>query len=361
MKEVFVLGAGASAALANLPLGHELIWNYHMDCALCKPIINDVPDMTQDNNQFAGLREFLILASNVYPELKSKVREFDDRGINIFTPFVNEKKYFADEILKVMQENGNQEGILLIKKLILKHLDRKSLARRNAYENFIKKILINKEDNNVSIISFNFDYLLNDYYENGIDNVIYFDYLLDFDYIRENGCKHKNPIPLVKLHGSLDWGLCNKCNKLHLYFPHNLANNYFGEGCPPVCHVGKCDGIIEPYIFLPHQKHDERISSLRNRAEKELREARKITIIGYSFPEYDQSVIELFQRALDDNANVELEVVDYCESNESEAEKIAEIKRKYNDMFPKQKGRLTINLSGFESWLEKPRCPPLHS
>ncbi len=340
MKEVFVLGAGASKALAKLPLGNELIWNYHIDCALCKPHVNGVADMTQDNIQFAKLREFLVLAIEIYPELAPKLKEFDNRGINIFTPIMDSKKYFVDEILKVLQETGNKEGTSLIKKLILKHLDKKSRSNRNAYKGFIEKVLMNKKAENVSIISFNFDYLLNDYYENGIDNEVYFDYLLDFDDVLKDGYRHKNPTPLIKLHGSLDWGLCNKCNKLRLYFPHMVDRYYFGQ----VCYVGKCDGIMEPYIFLPHQKHDKRIRLLWDTAEKVLREAKKITIVGYSFPEYDKKAIKLFENALGDNVEVELEVVDKSKSD-------SDIKRRYKQIFQNLKNEIKISVDGFEGYM----------
>lgn len=344
VNEVFVFGAGASAALANLPLGNELIWNYHRNCTLCSPIINGIPDNTQDDIQFAGLKEFLILASNIYPELRPKVKEFENRGITIFSPIVDSKKYFADEILKVVSEKGNQEGTSFVKKLIFKHLDRASLSNSEAYKDFIEKILINRKANNVSIISFNFDCLLNDYYENGIDNGIYFDYLLDFDCILKDCYKFKNPVPLIKLNGSLDWGICRSCNKLRLYFPHMLDRYYFKEGFPKC----GCGEIMEPYIFIPHQKYDERISLLWSKAEDVLREANKVTIIGYSFPEYDQKAMDLFNYSL--SSIVELEIVDYCEENKKDVT-LKCLNEKYKKIFPKFKNEIKISLYGFKKFL----------
>jgi hypothetical protein len=350
MNEVFVLGAGASKAVAELPLGNELIWNYHADCTLLNPIINGRPVMTQGNKQVSNeFYEFLDLASNIYPKLESIKNKFKSRDIlYIFTHIVNEKKYFVDEILKEIQKKRNHEGVLLLKKLILKHLDNKSFALSNAYKDFIEKVLLNNSANDISIISFNFDYLLNDYYGNGIDNEVYFDYLLHFDH-KKNGYKHKNLIPLIKLHGSLDWGLCNECNELRLYFPHKVADKYFGNSWPPICNSGgsSCNGIIEPYIFLPHQKLDDRIELLWNEATKKLKNAPKVTIIGYSFPDYDEKAIDLFKNAL--NPNVKLQIVDHCNGLQQIAKK--QIKNKFKRMFPHLQNEIEICLCGFKKYL----------
>lgn len=157
---------------------------------------------------------------------------------------------------------------------------------------------------------------------------------------------------MVKLHGSLDWGICNKCNKLSLYFPHMVAKNYFGEGWPPVCRVGKCNGIIEPYIFVPHQDQgdDERINMLWDKAKEVLSQAQKITIIGYSFPEYDQKVIKLFKNSLD--KKVEVEIIDYEPNNDRKASRLFSIKEKYKQMVPELQNEIRVSLDGFCQYLD---------
>jgi NAD-dependent SIR2 family protein deacetylase len=355
MNEVFVLGAGASKAVADLPLGNELVWYYHICSALLKHT-NVTPSMTTPEKE---IREFLVLASKIYPELETILMKYDN-GIKenaLFPPIVNSKKYFADEILKVIQDNGDHKGLLLIKKLISKHLDQaifNHYVKNNTYNNicsspynpFIKKFLLNNSTSNISIISFNFDYLLNNYHVNGVDEREYFDYLLNFKVDSEGSYKNKEKkkiIPLIKLHGSLDWGICNKCNKLRLYFPHKVANNYFGDSWPPVCSYKedeRCDGVIEPYIFLPHQGLDDRIKLLWDKADETLKNADKVTIIGYSFPEYDEDAINLFKNAL--THNVKLEIVDPC----TDKEQIDRIKGIFEHL------KVGFRFEGFEKYLD---------
>ena len=71
MKQVYVLGAGASAASAKTPLGKDLVWNYHVDCGLFVPYDNGKPDLREENENFANFRKFLELAAKIYPEFST--------------------------------------------------------------------------------------------------------------------------------------------------------------------------------------------------------------------------------------------------------------------------------------------------
>ncbi|MBI5787436.1 MAG: hypothetical protein HZA78_01080 [Candidatus Schekmanbacteria bacterium] len=340
MNEVFVFGAGASTSLAfGLPLGNGLVWDYHLSCTSMKEIKNGVPDLTEDNERFADFRNFLILMGNTYPELKYLVREFDKRGSVMFTPFINRKQYFADDVLQKLQEQENQEGISLVKKLIFQHIYGVSVGKDKPYKNFIENVMLNKKDS-IAIISFNFDCLLTDYFENSLENGIYFDYLLKFDQISIDGYKkYKNQIPLIKLHGSLDWGICGECKQTQLSFFREYSTECI------------CGGTIEPYIFVPHQELDKRISLLWSRATEVLKNAQKVTIVGYSFPDYDQKSLELFKNSL--SADVNLEIVDYCETNRNEEQEKLYLMKKYRKMFPHIKQDINIYLKGFKQYLNE--------
>jgi hypothetical protein len=116
------------------------------------------------------------------------------------------KKYYVDDLLKKLQEKGDIAGTELIKRLIFEHIGEKSQDTENSlYKNFVINILKGKANDDVSVISFNFDFLLHEDFR----NKVYFDYLLDFHWVdpdREATYKKQNSIQLIKLNGSLDWG-----------------------------------------------------------------------------------------------------------------------------------------------------------
>ncbi len=218
-----------------------------------------------------------------------------------------DKRHYVDELLELLQKQGNKEGAKLVKQLIFEHIAQASFDRPNTlYKRFVKEILKIKPPQTTSVISLNFDCMLQD---KEFDNAVYFDYLIDFNWIDHNRAQFyrcSNPIPLIKLNGSLDWGICEKCGSLHLYYPSMHRTFYEGKACANQ----QCGGIVTPFIVIPHEKYGEKINPLWNVAKDHLKEADKVTVIGYSFPEYDKDVIKLFRDSLD--TNVRLEVVDKC-------------------------------------------------
>jgi signal peptidase I len=347
MKEIFVLGAGASAASGNTPLGNELVWNYHADSTSLKTYNSKgVPDLREDNKKFQRFENFLKVVEKHYPELEGIRLKYNQRGDRFFhAPFSPQKKYYIDEILRVIQERGDIEGVELIRNLIYEHIVYSSIGYPDiAYGRFKNEILNNRIASSVSIISLNFDYLLHEDFREEIS----FDYVVPFDKIDENRArqyKRKNPIPLIKLNGSLDWGICDKCDCLFLYFLPRGREFFINKMCD-----SGCGQFIRPFIVIPHERHRDRINSLWNKAKMELRQAKKVTIIGYSFPEYDHKVISLFQEALP--PNVELEIVDYCESNENEFAKRSSMRQRYSKMFPYLKTEIKIHLGGFRTYID---------
>jgi len=347
MKQIYVFGAGASAASAGTPLGRELVWNYHLDCGLLVPIKNGRPYTDEENLKFKNFRKFLKICESIYPEFKGMVKVWDSRGARVFHLYDKiEKKHYVDELLKILLQNQKEKKycIELVRKLIFEHIVESSIGSRNLlYKNFIERVLKNSSPHQVSIISFNFDFLLKEDFEEDV----YFDYLLKFNWIDPNRQRiyaQNNPIKLIKLNGSLDWGICPFCNRLYLYFPHMFRNSYDDKKCSESC------GPVQPFILIPHQnKYREIIELLWVSVEEELKQANKVTIIGYSFPEYDQEVVDLFSRSL--RPHIKLEVVDHCERIEDKEKKKNSILTKYKKIFPLLKAEIDIHLNGFEGYI----------
>lgn len=344
-RHVWVLGAGASAASAKTPLGRDLVWNYPVDCGLLVRYDNAGPDLREENENFMNYRKFLKLAEEIFPELKSLTEKWDNRGMNVFYLFGRlDKRHYVDELLELLQKKGNKEGVKLVKQLIFEHIAQASIGSQNIlYKRFVKEILKSEEPQTVSIISLNFDCMLQD---KEFNNEVYFDYLIDFDWVDHNRAqfyRFSNPIPLIKLNGSLDWGICENCGRLHLYYPSMHRTFYEGK----VCANQQCEGEVNPFIVTPHSS--ERINFIWNVAKDHLKEADEVTIIGYSFPDYDEGVIELFRDSLD--ANVRLEVVDVCR-NDRKKYGTDYFKKRYMGLFPDIKQSIEVTLDGFSGYLD---------
>ena len=346
MKEVFILGAGASFASAATPLGSELVWQYHYDCARLVPIRDGIVDNTAANKDFANFEKFLVCVGHYYPELSLELERWRNRGEAFYTPSRNlGKTYYIDEILELIQAKGDADCVSIIRQLIFEHIVESSLNRKNElYGQFIRYILQPKSQDAVSIISFNFDCLLHEHFLHPVT----FDYLINFSWIDPHRSRYRLgvPISLIKLNGSLDWGICNRCGKLNLYFWHMRHGFYNNKLC-----TSECGGKIDPFIVMPHQTYEEFLNPLWKMAEWELSRAEKITIIGYSFPDYDHRVINLFGNTV--NENVKLEIIDYCEQNRDRLDAENSLKTQYKKMFPRLVNNININLDGFAEYLRK--------
>jgi NAD-dependent SIR2 family protein deacetylase len=345
MKHVYVFGAGASAASANTPLGRDLVWNYHLDCGLMVPINNGVPDLREENENFTNFRAFLALCSSIYPELKGLPGRWDTRCEEMFDLYDRiEKKHYVDELLEILHRDGSRRDIDLVRKLIFEHLVQSFLGNQNLlYKRFIAEILKHCSPQETSIISFNFDFLLHEDFK----DEVYFDYLLKFDWVdthRQRTYARTDPIKLIKLNGSLDWGICPSCNRLYLYFHHMSRNSYDNKQC------SECGERIQPFIIIPHETYGTLIDSLWSIAERELKHANTVTVIGYSFPEYDKKVVDLFAKSI--GPNTKLQVVNHCAPNEDKSRKRDAIFIKYKELFPSLKTGIEIYLDEFGGYID---------
>jgi len=119
---------------------------------------------------------------------------------------------------------------------------------------------------------------------------------------------------LLKIHGSLNWLYCPGCHRLELgisaaslstikvlnelYQENPLEPRYGCHGSP--CQDCKTD--MRPVLITPTHSKDYRnphIAQIWYKAERLLRDADRIIIIGYSLPEDDVDVIYMLKRALD--------------------------------------------------------------
>jgi len=163
-----------------------------------------------------------------------------------------------------------------------------------------------KQDNMLGFISFNYDWI--------VDRLLFnkekkLNYCLKRD---DNIISHKGiesiykGVKILKLHGSLNWMLCEKCNRMEIY------NEFEGFRKKGFCTNSGCNGRLVPFIVPPVWNKNvylDRLQVLWKEAIILLEKAEKIIIIGYSFPPLDLYSIDLIRLAIELNLSVEITVV----------------------------------------------------
>nr|WP_243893133.1 SIR2 family protein [Shewanella algae] len=190
---------------------------------------------------------------------------------------------------------------------------------------------------NFSVITTNYDNQIDD----AFDKWVYakyglIDYCIDFlNYTKEEGLigfdwwvNPREPIPdwndcdprpikLIKLHGSLNWKYCNCCSQTILtpwnkhidlttgeltrFDPSWMGEIDSANACPRDGHP--LSTMIVPPTHSKVLKHPV-VQSLMYEAQKEIRLAKKVVFVGYSFPDADIHIKAMFAKNLRENAEV---------------------------------------------------------
>jgi NAD-dependent SIR2 family protein deacetylase len=185
---------------------------------------------------------------------------------------------------------------------------------------------ISKFNPNISIVTLNYDTLLEQAFDFLFEKFGYIDYAINFmNYEKNEKLKpfnfwidprkpltvktdaHPVAIKILKLHGSLNWKYCNCCNQtlltpwdrkidlnkgkfLGYTYPDNIEYEY---SCP-------IDGTDFQTLIMPPSYYKELthnvILPLMAEAGKEIRAAKRIVVIGYSLSDADIHIKALFQK-----------------------------------------------------------------
>ena len=168
-------------------------------------------------------------------------------------------------------------------------------------------------------------------------------------------------IPILKLHGSLNWGFCEECGQIY-YFDEKIygqlvsANNVKCEKHPDV--------RLTPFIIPPTLSKLEK-AEIRNRnspyvplrsvwseARKYLMSCDEVYFIGYSFPETDVQMKIFISDALRQNEKLEkITIV----SNPKYGKSRVDFEERYSPILSKTKNvpEVIFEYSGFEKFCEK--------
>lgn len=232
-------------------------------------------------------------------------------------------------------------------KLIHYVVDLRTDSKSEMYHAFWESI--QKFNSNVSIITLNYDTLLEQAFEFLFKDFGYLDYSIRFmnyeplpelkpfnfwintaEPVKITHNENPVPIKLIKLHGSLNWKYCNCCNQVLLTpWDRKIDLNrgkFLGYTYPEknvyeyTCPLDGTDfqTLIMPPSFLK-PLNQPALSQLLSDASREIRITKKIIFIGYSLSDTDIHIKALFKKQL--NKNVKVYVVNH--------RKTEALKRKY--------------------------------
>jgi NAD-dependent SIR2 family protein deacetylase len=212
-----------------------------------------------------------------------------------------------------------------------------SAPRTGVYKKFWERVA--QSERNITVFTTNYDTFIDEAFGFLYPQFGYLDYcirLMNYDYFQDieafnwwispsetasvSGEISSRPIKLIKLHGSLNWKYCNCCNEVLLTPWHtavNLEEESFGTGEYPPCDDPDAEGLpcacphdgtpfqtlIVPPAHLKTLDHPT-LHYLMSEAAREIRMARKIVFIGYSFPDADVHLKVLFSKNLNSDTEV---------------------------------------------------------
>jgi NAD-dependent SIR2 family protein deacetylase len=211
-------------------------------------------------------------------------------------------KINVEELLAWAEENNDSQLRQALDRVIYKTLELSiNSGREGEYERLLAKIL--KAGNKVCLISFNYDFLLDlALGEKARTPKIGWTYCVPFNAGVINSPYYQpsaDPqIYLLKLHGSLRWLQCLGCGSLQLRY--HMTYDHITSTTWPSCN--SCESSSGSFIGFkpvlvaptPVKYFPDALKVAWFSAAECLKKAEKLTVIGYSFPAFDQTARNLF-------------------------------------------------------------------
>jgi NAD-dependent SIR2 family protein deacetylase len=286
-KTVFIFGAGASAE-SGVPLMSDFLDK--AQSLMREPLYSDSLKCFSD--VFSTISNMQVIQSKA---------QFDLQNIESVFACVEFANLLNINFQNSLDINAIRESVItLIYRTI--ELTSNFIPYENkhrvsgAYDRFasiLKQYAFGKDKASVALLTFNYDICLdyaihsNGYYPDyGFKNISYF---------------KSNSVPLLKLHGSINWGICKKCG-IKPIFIDKLSKKTFSQPefmvqiSPSIdiisskCDICNTDYDKSPFIVPPtwnKTQYHTSISEIWSEAARHLNEAENIIIIGYSLPPTD--------------------------------------------------------------------------
>jgi len=142
---------------------------------------------------------------------------------------------------------------------------------------------------------------------------------------------------LLKLHGSLNWLYCPRCAELDVTVGQKALAEILEDPAIGRCAMSRCTARYEAVLVGPslEQRYEHRIlRETWSLAERYLRDAGLLLIIGYSLPEADYLIRNLLARAFSWRSE-KVTVVDRMDAESDDSKRrYDDLVRRYRRLFP---------------------------
>ncbi len=350
---VFFVGAGFTKAVAKTaPTGEELFLKAFTSPAYYDdPRIQSVKDFILNTYRTSSLTTLAPRIEDVLSLVDYTIQKQEPLSTRYSLQNVkkvrNDIIYLIGRVIKDGIETFSQRNL---------NISRQFIEKVNALR---KKISETFTDSRVSIISTNYDIIIdNALLEKAVScnygirlrfNV--YPYITKTEDIRDtmpeyypgwnfagvNGLLNRGEIDLIKIHGSLNWFHCPKCDELDITVGGKELIELTKDQNEVFCVNKFCTSRYEPLLVTPTmlKAYDTRIlKELWKLSEKRISESDLVIFIGYSLPEADYLIRSLLSDALAKREDTtRIIVIEKKPESEEEKLSIKKIEDRYRRLF----------------------------
>ncbi|MBU7028946.1 MAG: SIR2 family protein [Theionarchaea archaeon] len=131
---------------------------------------------------------------------------------------------------------------------------------------------------------------------------------------RKHGVEDTDGVELIKMHGSINWVYCESCQDVKEFELPELKDAYTNDklGYPVISICPKCGGQRRPLLVPPLSFKFlmfPNLVEIWNNARQKIDKANYLVIIGYSFSEADTYITKIISRAMSENEEQQMIVV----------------------------------------------------
>lgn len=275
VKDIYLLGAGASAD-AGAPINRHFLDDNYLDKNLkIKELLS-----TRDYKRFDIIRH---IAKQIFLNPQDIEIFLNGTSSAIFLGMLPEK---FEELWGIPHNISEEIKWYMLTIIHLSLIDsRIKTENLKSYEKFYRKLDANTD----CVISFNYD-LMPDHFllkEKGELNY----HLLEGE-VTFSGSDMKifSGIPLLKLHGSMNWLICSnkECSKISICYDdiaHKVDESGFHIKCKNCS--SSLMGLIIPPLWNKNEIYSNILQRLWQVARSKLEFANNLFVVGYSLPESD--------------------------------------------------------------------------
>ncbi len=313
---VFILGAGTSYS-DGIPLQFEIlpiILSSRYSTIATSKMGKLVIEFIKDNFAYSSKEKLFPTLEEIFGYLDF----FINQNLNLNT------KYKKDDISEV------KESLIKLIHYVISRYSREILnnSKKPKVKNYRKFWELIKEYNrNISIITLNYDTLLEESFDFLYPDYGLIDYcihLINYDHPPRMDAfdwwdnprefitvwNNNNPIPIkiMKIHGSLNWKYCSKCHRILLTpwdtdIDLNTGKLIRHDYEIDKSYIYRCpidNTIFETLILQPsHLKNFKNpiIKEIFNESVLEFKNSKRLIFIGYSFPDADIYIRAMLNKA----------------------------------------------------------------